>query len=293
MKFKGVYSVVVTPFDEKGKFDFEAMKKNVDYLIESGIHGVCVLGATSEYLSVSNDEYKEILESIIPYINKRVSIAVGASRERSEDVVELINIAEAAGAEVAMVLPPYYCHPSQEEIFEHFKYVGENTNLPLIVYNNPGSAGVEIEDETFKKLFTLPQIAVVKDSTGSISELTKLQIMAREDVSVFCGSDCLPYESFAIGADGWISMLSNVAPKNCVALYDLINDNKREEAFELYKKMLPALYLLEEYGKPTQILKYLLDVKGLKGGYSRRPRRELSDSEREYILNQVDLEILK
>ncbi|SKC84503.1 4-hydroxy-tetrahydrodipicolinate synthase [Maledivibacter halophilus] len=293
MKFKGVYSVVVTPFDEKGKFDFEAMKKNVDYLIESGIHGLCVLGATSEYLSVSTKEYKEILEAIIPYIDGRVPVAVGASRERSEDVVELINIAEAAGAQIAMVLPPYYCHPSQGEIFEHFKYITENTNLPLIVYNNPGSAGVNIEKETFEKLFTLPKIAVVKDSTGDISELTKLQIIAREDVSVFCGSDCLPYESFAIGADGWISMLSNVAPKNCVALYDLINNNKREEAFELYKKMLPALYLLEEYGKPTQILKYLLDVKGLKGGYSRRPRRELSESEKKYILKQVDLEVLK
>jgi len=293
MKFKGIYSVAVTPFDKKGKFDFEAMKHNIDYLIEGGVHGICILGATGEYLSVTTEEYKEILNEMIPYINGRVKIAVGATRERSEDVVELVNIAEDAGAELAMVLPPYYCHPSQDEIFEHFKFITENTNIPLIVYNNPDSAGVKIEQDTFKRIFTLPKIAVVKDSTGDITELTRLQIIAKDDISIFCGSDCLPYESFSIGADGWISMLSNVAPKNCVALYDLINDDKREEAFELYKQLITAVTLLEEYGKPTQILKYLLDLKGLKGGYSRRPRRELSESEKEYVLSQVDLEVLK
>lgn len=288
-KFKGVYAVAVTPFDKDGKFDSEAMKKNIDFLIKSGVHGICVLGATGEYLSVTTEEYKEILETMIKYINKRVSVAVGATRERSEDVVELINIAEKAGAEVAMALPPYYCHPTQEEIVEHYRYIIDNTNLPIIVYNNPGSAGVEIEEDTFVKILKLPRIGIVKDSTADIRQQTKLQIMADDNVSIFCGCDNLAYEAFMLGADGWISMLANVAPKNCVELYNLAKEGKREEAFELYQKIIPALNLLEEFGKPTQILKHLLDVKGLNGGYSRRPRRELSVEEKEYITKESNI----
>lgn len=287
--FFGVYAVAVTPFCEDGSFNFEAAKRNADRLIECGVHGICMMGATSEYLSVTDEEYAQYIKEMVPYVKGRTHIVVGATRERTEDVVKLMGIAKDCGAEAAMVLPPYYCHPSQNEIYEHYEFITSHVKLPVIIYNNPGSSGVEIESKTIAKLFGLPNIAILKESTGDVRKTTALVMDAPQNISVFCGCDNLAYEALSVGADGWICMLANVAPKSCVRLYELIKANKSAEALALYKKMLPSLNMLENYGKPTQIIKYILDCQGYEGGYVRRPRRELTTEDKEIIQEIIRL----
>lgn len=292
--FKGVYAVAVTPFKEDGSFDFEAAKKHLDWLIENGVHGICVLGATGEYQSVSDEEHKAYVKEIVPYICDRVSVIVGASRERPEDVVELVKNMKECGAHAAMVLPPFYCHPSQDEVVAHYKYIMDNVDFPIVAYNNPGSAGIEIEQDTFKELFKLSNTAIVKESSGSMQKLTEVLIDAPESVSVFCGCDNLAFESFADGAVGWISMLANVAPCDCVDLFESVYDRKDlAHGFEVYKRILPALNVLESFPKPVQALKYALKSKDLGGGYVRRPRLELSEEEKAFVDAQMHLEALK
>lgn len=293
-KFYGVYAVVVTPFKKDSSFDFDNAKKNLDYLIKSGVHGVCIMGATSEYLSVTNNEYIEYINEIIPYINNRVPVGIGAARERPEEVIELIKAGKQSGAEIAMVLPPYYYHASQDEIYDYFEYITNNVDLPIMVYNNPHSAGINIEHTTMKRIQNLKNINAVKESTGDIHNTTELIIESRKDLSIFCGCDNLAFEAFCVGANGWISMLANIAPKNCVELFKLVKEDKNyEKAFELYKKMLPCLNLLENYGKPTQILKYLLTHKGYNGGFVRKPRVELTEDEKAYILKTSKIDELE
>ena len=129
-KFKGVYAVAVTPFKEDGQFDFESAKKNLDWLIEKGVQGICVLGATGEYQSVSDEEHMAYVREIVPYIKDRVSVIVGASRERPEDVVKLVQNIKECGGHAAMVLPPFYCHPSQDEVVAHYRYIAEHVDFP-------------------------------------------------------------------------------------------------------------------------------------------------------------------
>lgn len=292
--FKGVYAVAVTPFKEDGSFDFEAAKKHLDWLIENGVHGICVLGATGEYQSVTNEEHKAYVKEIVPYICDRVSVIVGASRERPEEVVELVENIKACGGHAAMVLPPFYCHPSQDEVVAHYKYIMDHVDFPVVAYNNPGSAGIEIEQDTFKELFKLSNTAIVKESSGSMQKLTEVLIDAPESVSVFCGCDNLAFESFADGAVGWISMLANVAPRDCVDLFESVYDRKDlTHGFEVYKKILPALNVLESFPKPVQALKYALKSKDLGGRYVRRPRLELSEDEKAFVDAQMHLESLK
>ncbi len=292
--FKGVYAVALTPFHKDGSFDFEAARNHLDWLISKGVHGICVLGATGEYLSVTNEEHKAYVKEIVPYICNRTSVTVGVSRERPDDVIDLIDNAKKCGAHAAMVLSPYYCHPTQEEIFAHYQYINDSIDFPLIIYNNPGSAGVEIEMPTFEKIFKLKNAAIIKESTGDVRTLTQVLLKAPDSSSVFCGCDNLAYESIIMGAHGWVSMLANVAPEDCAALFNLIYDkHEYEKAFEIYIRLLPALYMLETFGKPVQALKYAATLKGLPMGYVRRPRLELTDDEKAYVKATMNLDNIR
>lgn len=293
-KFRGIYAVAVTPFHEDGSFNYEAAKENLDWLIESGVHGICVLGATGEYQSISNEEHKAYVKEIVPYIKDRVSVIVGASRERPEDVVELVENIKACGGDAAMVLPPFYCHPAQNEVVEHYRYIMEHTQFPIVAYNNPGSAGIAIERETFQEIFKLPYTAVVKESSGSMQKLTEVLIDAPEEISIFCGCDNLAFESFADGAVGWISMLANIAPKECVELFQAVAEEKNyEKGMEIYKHLLPALNVLESFPKPVQAIKYALCLQGRNGGFVRRPRMELTEEEKQYVKQEMKPQELK
>lgn len=293
-QFQGIYAVVVTPFHEDGSFDFESAKKNLDWLIGQGVQGVCILGATGEYQSISDEEHMEYVREIVPYVKDRVSVIVGASRERPEDVVKLVSNIKECGAHAAMVLPSFYCHPSQDEIVEHYRYIEEQTKFPIVAYNNPGSAGIEIGQEAFREIMALPYTAIVKESSGSMQKLTEVLNDAPEKVSVFCGCDNLAYESFADGACGWICMLANVAPKQCVELYEAVYvEENLKKGKEIYKEILPALNVLESFPKPVQALKYGLSQKGLNGGYVRRPRMELNEEEKAYLTEAMKFETLR
>lgn len=293
-QFQGIYAVVVTPFHEDGTFDVESAKKNLDWLIEQGVQGVCILGATGEYQSISDEEHMAYVKEIVPYVKDCVSVIVGASRERPEDVVKLVNNIKECGAHAAMVLPSFYCHPAQDEIVEHYRYIEEQTQFPIVAYNNPGSAGIEIGQDAFRQIMALPYTAIVKESSGSMQKLTEVLIDAPEKVSVFCGCDNLAYESFADGACGWISMLANVAPKQCVDLYQAVYvEEDLKKGKEIYKEILPALNVLESFPKPVQALKYGLSKKGLNGGYVRRPRMELNEEEKTYLSEAMKFETLR
>lgn len=283
-KFKGIYTVAITPFKENGDFDIEQSRKNLDWLIESGIHGIVVLGATGEYQSISDEEHMNYVSEIVPYIKDRVSVIVGASRERPEDVVKLVRHAKACGANAAMVLPPFYCHPAQDEIVKFYNYIMDETEFPVVVYNNPGSAGVELEQETYREIMKHECALIVKESSGDIHKLTQVNNDAPERTSVFCGCDNLAFESFAAGACGWICMLANIAPRDCVELYKAVcEEGDLKKGREVYQRILPALDVLESFPKPVQALKHLVSYKGLNGGYVRKPRYELSDDEKKYI----------
>ena len=288
-KLKGVYAVVVTPFKKNGEFDVDAAKSHLDWLIDNGVKGACILGATGEYQSVSDEEHMEYVREIVPYVKDRMNVLVGVSRERPEAVVKLMKNAGNAGAAGGMALSPFYCHPDQNEIVAFYEYLNGNTDLPFIVYNNPGSAGVDFTPDTYEKILKLKNAKFVKESTGDIRRLTEVLLAAPDTTTVLCGCDNMALESFAAGAHGWISMAANFAPKDCVELYEAVAEKKDlARGREIYRRLLPSLNTLESFPKPVQAIKYVLkQVKGIESGYVRRPRVELTEEEAAYVLEAM------
>lgn len=296
-KFTHVFPAMVTPMKEDGSFNYEAAKKHADWMMDNGIGGIGVLMAAGEYQSMSLEEHKKYVNTMVPYIKERgASVIVGCSRERVEDACELMNNAYKAGADAAMVLPSFYYNQSQEEIIDHYTYLNDHSDLDIMVYNNPNVTS-GITRETMKELYKLPHVKIVKDASMVIDVMTDYIFeaeQAEEDKAVLCGCDYLLYSAYATGAIGWISMTANILPKLSADFHKaMIVDKDYQKGLEIYKQLYPVVNMTERFPKPTQAVKYILqEVYGLEEGICRRPRREISDEEKKLVLEWSEIERL-
>ena len=296
-KFTHVFPAMVTPMKEDGSFNYEAAKKHADWMMDNGIGGIGVLMAAGEYQSMSLEEHKKYVNTMVPYIKERgASVIVGCSRERVEDACELMNNAYKAGADAAMVLPSFYYNQSQEEIIDHYTYLNDHSDLDIMVYNNPNVTS-GITRETMKELYKLPHVKIVKDASMVIDVMTDYIFeaeQAEEDKAVLCGCDYLLYSAYATGAIGWISMTANILPKLSADFHKaMIVDKDYQKGLEIYKQLYPVVNMTERFPKPTQAVKYILqEVYGFEEGICRGPRREISDEEKKLVLEWSEIERL-
>ena len=288
----GIYAVTVTHFTPAGEIDYPAIAKHLDWLIASGVHGILPLGATGEWPALSTQERKQVAEFVMERVAGRVPVIVGAVSPNVDVTLELAAHAASIGAAGVMILPPPGVHPSQTEIYEFYKHISAKVTLPVMLYNNPGSSGVDIAPETLARCAELPHMAFLKESTGNIMRLTRAVDEVGDKLVVFCGCESLAYESFVMGAKAWVCVLANVAPAMCVRLYSLITrDGNLEEARAVYRQMLPLLRLIEDTGELWQVVKHALALKGFGSGTLRLPRQPISApvrQELEALLSKVD-----
>ncbi len=278
-KLHGIIAVTVTPFLENGDIDYATASKHIHWLIESGVHGLLPLGATGEFAALSFEERKAFAAFAVKEVAGRVPVVIGAVSQNTEVTLAVAQHAAEIGADAVMILPPPGLHPNQEEIYSYYKHISANVSLPVMVYNNPGSAGVDIAPETLERIATLPHMEYLKESTGDIKRLTSAVDSLEKDLVIFCGCENLAYESFVMGAKGWICVLANVAPAQAVQLFDLITQKgDLKGARTLYRQLLPLLRLTEDTGELWQVIKYILQQKGMGNGVLRSPRLPLSAS---------------
>ena len=280
-KLTGVYVVLVTPFTEDRDVDYDGLRKNVEWLVEQGVHGVIPLGSTGEFASLDDDQKKRVTETVIAAVDGRIPVVVGASAETTEKAIYYVKQAKDLGAAGALVLPPWYYTPDPDEIVYHYTRISEAVDLPIIVYNNPFTSKVDIEPQTVARLAKLPTIDAIKESSGNMRRIAEIRTLTNDGIGIFCGWEDMAYESFVMGAQGWVCVIGNVAPRMAVDLFELITvKNDLAAAWELYKKMLPFLRYLEYAGKTQKALKYALDKMGLAGGYCSSPKLPLSDADK-------------
>ena len=185
-----------------------------------------------------------------------------------------------------MILPPYYFNPLQEEMVNHYSLIDQEVNIPVMVYNNPGVTGVDIQLETVLEISKMENINYIKESTGDITRLRDIE-NGTDDIITFCGCDELALESFFAGAQGWVSVISNAFPGLSAELFEVSVDQKDyEKAREIYAKLLPFCKELEGSGKLVQIIKYLMDKRGAIGGFSKQPKLPLTKEDK-YRLDQL------
>lgn len=292
-RFTRVFPAVVTPFNTDGSFNFERSKEHLDWMIENGLNGFGILMASGEYQSVTMEEHKAYVKEIVPYLKGRASTIVGVSKERPEDVVELMENVREAGGDAAMVLPSFYYRMDQSELIKHYEYIDSHCDLPILVYNNPFTSSA-FEPETLDEICKLDHVKIVKETSGQIDVMTDFIFRKPKDVGIMCGCDYLLYQAYATGAVGWISMTANVLPKLCAQFHNaMLYEHDYAKGLDIYRKLWPVLNVMERFPKPVQAVKYILtDIIGIDEGTVRRPRYELTDEEKQYVREATNIEEL-
>jgi len=239
--FRGTYTVLITPFDETGaKVDLKAMADLVDWQIKQGIHGLIPLGSTGEFLSLTDDEQAAVAEAAIKAAKGRVPVLIGTGCENTLDGVRLSKRAEALGADGVMIIPPFYSTPTEDELFAHYRRIGEAIGIPIMIYNNPATANVDMRPETVKRLSAIDNVRYIKESTLEVTRVRDIIDLCGDRMTVFAG--ILGYESFWLGAQGWVAVCSNLLPAESAKLFELVADAKDQPAaLALYKRILPIV----------------------------------------------------
>ena len=281
-KLEGTFVVNVTPFDSSDQLDLPAMRGLVDYFIDNKVDGIFVGGSTGEFAYLTPEEHMKIIEMVVSHVRKRIPVLAGTAACATKQAVAFTKYAETVGADGAVIVPPFYHKPTEEGILHHFKEISEAVDFPIMVYNNPATAKIDLQPELIQKLSEF-NIRYVKESSGDVSRVYKIRRATNDRMTVFCGADNLMLESYLMGATGFICVAANFLPFETSEVYRLYKRGKIEEARTLYEKLLPVLNFLEDTGKFAQASKAALNMSGKSVGQTRSPLMPLNTSEQAHL----------
>ena len=241
--FRGSYTVCVTPFDGAGQYDAGRMRDYVDWQIEEGVHGLIPLGSTGEFLSLTRDERTAVAETVITTAAGRVPVLIGTAAEWTDEAISLSREAEALGADGVMLVPPYYSSPTDEELFVHFRRVAEAISIPVMLYNNPFTANVDLTAPLVARLSEIDNISYIKDTSKNVHRVTELLDACGDRMTVFAGY--YPWESYLAGAQGYSSVMANIAPALSAQLFnETVDGHDPAAARATYLRSLPLINTL-------------------------------------------------
>jgi 4-hydroxy-tetrahydrodipicolinate synthase len=235
-RFAGLTVALVTPFRD-GALDEAALRKLVDFQIESGTDCVSPVGTTGESPTLSHDEHERVIAVVCEQAAGRIKVVAGTGSNSTAEAVRLTRFAKKAGADAALMVAPYYNKPTQEGFYQHFKAVADAVDLPIVLYNIPGRTAKNIEPETIARIAEIPSVVAVKESTGSMDQAS--QILALTDLTVLSGDDSLTLPLLAIGGRGVVSVVGNIIPKDVKALLIAFQSGDMAAAQKWHRKLFP------------------------------------------------------
>jgi len=262
--FKGSNVALVTPF-KNDKLDEETYIKLINFHLENGTNGLVPAGTTGESPTLSHVEHERVIELCIKESKGKIPVIAGTGSNSTEEAISLTKHAEKAGADAALVVTPYYNKPTQEGLYQHYKAINDNTNLPIIIYNIPGRCVIDMSVDTMAKLFELKNIAGVKDATGDLNRLDQTIKKLGPEFIQLTGEDGLAFEFNKRGGVGIISVTANIAPKLCSDMQKFSksdSDNEMKEAERIDALLQPLHKALFIESNPSPV-KYAAKLLGL------------------------------
>lgn len=280
--FTGSACAIVTPFDSEGKVDYRMLKNQVDYQINNGTDAIVVCGTTGENSVLNTREQRQVIKSVVKYAEKRVPIIAGTGSNSTENAVKRSYAAESVGADALLIVTPYYNKCSQAGLIEHYEFISNRTDLPIIIYNVPIRTGVDIKPETYKELCKIKNIVATKEANSNLSALMKTIRLCGDELDIYCGNDDQTAAFTAMGAKGVISVLANIIPRDVHQLcsYALSGDFKKCVA--LQTKLLDLANVLFCDVNPIPV-KYAMKLLGLDSGVYRLPLNDTSEANKMHI----------
>lgn len=280
--FKGIIAYPITPFTENETVDISLFKEQVEQLIINNADAIAPLGSTGVLPYLDRTEKQLIVKATIEQVAGRVPVLVGVSNLTTKETIEDAIYAESAGAQAVMIIPMSYWKLTDDEIYDHYKKVADQINIPIMAYNNPATGGVDMSPQLLKRLLGIPNVTMIKESTGDIQRMHYLKKELGDQVDFFNGSNPLALGAFVAGATGWCTAAHNLIPKLNVALYQAIQNNDLKQAQVLFYKQVDVLKFIVEKGLPRSI-QAGLEILGKKGGHLRSPLNVLSNEDKEQL----------
>jgi 4-hydroxy-tetrahydrodipicolinate synthase len=234
--FAGCTVALVTPF-RKGDVDYPGLRELVDWHIERGTPTLSPVGTTGESPTLSHSEHEHVIATVVEQAAGRARVLAGTGSNSTAEAVRLTQFAAQAGADGALVVCPYYNRPTQEGLYAHFAKVAESAGIPLVLYNVPARTGRNIEPETVERLAKVGPVVGIKEASGSLDQVS--EILARTDLTVLSGDDSLTLPMMAVGAEGVISVVANLVPRDVMAMIDSFQRAELDEARRLHAMLFP------------------------------------------------------
>lgn len=284
--FKGTGVALVTPFKSDFSIDFEGLKKLVRLQIDGGTDFLVVQGTTGESPTLSASEKAQVLETVMAENNGKLPVVYGAGGNNTVKIAEAIKQIPA-GVDGILSVSPYYNKPTQEGIYQHYKYLAESTDLPIILYNVPGRTGSNVLAETTLRLSEIQNIVAMKEASGNFDQIMEIIRCRPEGFGVLSGDDAITMPLIAAGADGVISVVANAFPEKFCAMVNASLRGDLAYARQLHYELLPVTRMLFEEGNPGGV-KVSLEVRQLMSQVMRRPLIPVSKGLAERIVAETN-----
>lgn len=287
MKPTGIWLPIITPFKDD-KPDLKSYYRMIDHYIGKGIHGLVPLGTTGEAPTLSPDETELLIRETVAYTAGRVPIYVGVGGNNTRAVAEKLQHLENSGIQGVLSVSPYYNRPDQRGIYEHFRCLSESTSLDILIYNIPYRTGRPVENDTIRRLAQLKNIVGLKDASGNIQQTTELLLNPPEDFSILCGEDAFLYTALLHGAQGGILASAHLDTTEFVRLYELIRDDRHQEAYGVWKSLMRFIPSLFEEPNPAPLKHCLHRLKLIESDELRLPLMPVSAETRLKLNQQLE-----
>ena len=281
--FQGVATAIVTPMNENG-VDYDAFGRLIDWQIEQGINGLVVAGTTGEGSTLSDEEHREVLAYAVKRINGRVPCIAGTGSNDTAYAIELTKYACSIGFDAMLVVTPYYNKATQKGLVKMFNAIADASTKPIIVYNIPSRTGVNIEPATFVELAKHPRIAAIKEASGNLSKMVEEFAFLDGSLDIYSGNDDQIVPTLSMGGKGVISVLSNIMPKETVAMCDAFFAGDVATAAKMQCKYLPLIQALFCEVNPIPV-KAALAAMGRMEGVIRLPLTEMEEDHQEKMVS--------
>ena len=280
--FKGAGVALVTPMNDDGSVNYEELEKLINFQVENGTDAIITCGTTGESATLSDEEHSKVIEFTIKKVNGRVPVIAGTGGNNTEMVLKKSLHAEKLGADGLLIVTPYYNKTSQKGLIEHYTYIADKVNTPIILYNVPSRTGVNIKTETYLALSKHENICAVKEANGDISSVAKTISLCGDNLAVYSGNDDQIVPILSLGGIGVISVFSNICPKECHNLIKSFLDGDTEISAKMQIKYLELMNAMFCDVNPVPV-KEALNMMGFKCGKCRLPLYELSNENRSNV----------
>jgi 4-hydroxy-tetrahydrodipicolinate synthase len=275
----GSLVAIATPMQDDGSLDFAALRRLIDWHVESGTAGIVVVGTTGESPTVDVDEHCELIRTTVDHVKKRVPVIAGTGANSTSEAIELTEFAKKVGADASLSVVPYYNKPTQEGLYRHFRTIAEKVGLPTILYNVPGRTVADMSNDTVLRLADVPGIVGLKDATSDLGRCTELlrglKAKGKRDFAVYSGDDIVALPLILVGGQGVISVTANVAPKGMADMCRAALAGEIDKAREINDRLIPLHRRLFVEANPIPV-KWALAQMGRIGGGIRLPLVPLS-----------------